>query len=386
MDSRRRLLSLALIALSLQLACAKEEPPALDEEAVLDRAYDLLHAGQIDDAVAALEAAIEAFPESPGAWESLGEVRVYAGDRAGAVGCYEKALELNPESENAKWQLRMMDGQIASMRLETREPVRQGAGDATGLFGPYLGQEPPGLQPELFAPGLVSTRGNIEYALAISPAREEIYFNRGTQILLSRLGSEGWTVPAPAPFTREYGGYEVHLTPDGRRMLFGRGVEIWMMERDDGGWGKVRLLGPGMFATTTRDGTVYFTDISGEEDPGVILRRKLVEGRYGEPEKVGGGVNSPYIDAHPTVAPDESFLIFDSFRPGGLGLTDLWISFKEDGEWGAAVHLGEEINTPGQNICATLSPDGRYLFFTANNDIYWVSAEILEEFRPAGSD
>lgn len=358
------------------------EGDRFDEEELVDLGYRLLHAGRIAEAVAVFEMAVEAFPESWSALDSLGEALVYAGDGEGAVLSYERSLELNPGNENAAWKLRMVDGQIESMRRETREPVRPGPGEAAGLRGPYLGQEPPGLRPEVFAPGLVSTRGNIEYACTISPAGDEIYFNRGTQIMVSRLGEGGWTVPEPAPFTREYGGYEAHIAPDGRRLWFGRGPEIWVMERSGDGWGKAELFGPGMFATTTRDGTVYFTDISGEEDSGVIRRSRLVGGRRGAPELVGGGVNSPSIDAHPSVAPDESFLIFDSFRPGGLGLSDFWISFRADGDWSEPVHLGEEVNTPGENVCATLSPDGAYLFFTANNDIYWVSAGILDALRP----
>ncbi len=409
---------LALLALLLPAACGREEPGSgasaaavveraieergvaaarseferlrseegegdrFDEEELVDLGDRLLRAGRIAEAVAVFEMAVEAFPESWNARDSLGEALVYAGDGAGAVRSYEKSLELNPDNENAAWKLRMVDGQVESLRRETREPVRPGAGEATGLRGPYLGQEPPGLRPEVFAPGLVSTRGNLEYACTISPAGDEIYFNRGTQIMVSRLGEAGWTVPEPAPFTLEYGGYEAHITHDGRRLWFGRGPEIWVMERSGDGWGKAERFGPGMFATTTRDGTVYFTDISGEEDPGVIRRSRLAGVRYGAPELVGGGVNSPFIDAHPCVAPDESFLIFDSFRPGGLGLSDFWVSFRDDGDWSEPLHLGEELNTAGENVCATLSPDGAYLFFTANNDIYWVSAGILDALRP----
>lgn len=31
---------------------------------------------------------------------------------------------------------------------------------------------------------------------------------------------------------------------------------------------------------------------------------------------------------------------------------------------------------------ATLSPNGAYLFFSANNDLYWVSTELLDALRP----
>ena len=43
------------------------------------------------------------------------------------------------------------------------------------LTGPYLGQKPPGMAPELFAPGIISL-GYHEHRLAISPDGTEIYF------------------------------------------------------------------------------------------------------------------------------------------------------------------------------------------------------------------
>jgi glyoxylase-like metal-dependent hydrolase (beta-lactamase superfamily II) len=38
--------------------------------------------------------------------------------------------------------------------------------------------------------------------------------------------------------------------------------------------------------------------------------------------------------------------------------------------------------TPGTNFCPSLSPDGKYLFFCACRDIYWVSSEVIERLRP----
>ncbi len=79
-------------------------------------------------------------------------------------------------------------------------------------------------------------------------------------------------------------------------------------------------------------------------------------------------------------------LIFDSFRPGARGGewdADFFISFRSgDGRWSPPVRLDQTLNSPGQNICPSLSPDGRYFFFTAHDDIYWVSAEVLQKYRP----
>ena len=50
--------------------------------------------------------------------------------------------------------------------------------------------------------------------------------------------------------------------------------------------------------------------------------------------------------AHPFIAPDESYLIWDDEREGGYGDNDLYISFRQqDGSWGAAINLGDKINT-----------------------------------------
>ena len=41
----------------------------------------------------------------------------------------------------------------------------------------YFGQKPPGLTPELFAPGLVSVNGRFESTISFSPDLKELYFD-----------------------------------------------------------------------------------------------------------------------------------------------------------------------------------------------------------------
>ena len=65
---------------------------------------------------------------------------------------------------------------------------------------------------------------------------------------------------------------------------------------------------------------------------------------------------------------------------GGKGL---YISFKkEDGSWTQAKNIKPTINTNGS--LATLSPDGKYLFYNCNLDqnIYWLDAKIIEDLKP----
>jgi Tol biopolymer transport system component len=68
------------------------------------------------------------------------------------------------------------------------------------------------------------------------------------------------------------------------------------------------------------------------------------------------------------------------------GKGDLYISFRfADGSWSRAFNAAV-LNTSEADWCATVSPDGKYLFFTrngtGNGDIYWVDAKIIDELRP----
>ena len=272
------------------------------------------------------------------------------------------------------------------------------------LKGPYLGQKPPGLTPELFAPGIVSTEGYKEFGCTFSPDGEEFYFTRGSielrqnTIMVCQYQDGRWTVPAPASFSGTHYDDEPHISVDGSLLFWGserpkpviseRKYGLWMAERSRELWGEPHYYGQGMYVTSAKNRTIYYTVRTGEVDWGIVKAR-YINGRYAEPELLDGGVDSPYFDAHPCIAPDERFLIFDSKRPGavgGEGDIDLYICFPDtDGDWGKAVHMGNKINSPEQDHVASLSPDGKYLFFARGAperwDIYWVNAKIIEDFK-----
>ena len=48
------------------------------------------------------------------------------------------------------------------------------------LRGPYLGQKPPGMTPEVFAPGIISTREKYELNSIFSPKGDEFYYEIST--------------------------------------------------------------------------------------------------------------------------------------------------------------------------------------------------------------
>ena len=271
------------------------------------------------------------------------------------------------------------------------------------LNGAYLGQNPPGNKPEVFAPGIISTETGYEAGISFSKDMTELfYFSRKSiegmenRIMQMKMVRNVWSQPEPPSFALDLVEYEAFITPDNLRVFFksqrpkpagssGNGG-IWYSGRENDDWGDPVYL-PGvindgwvMSVTSTLEGTLYFT---GSYDSGYgLYRAEFRNGTYSKPEYLPVEINkSKYFGAsHPFIDPDESFLIFDA---NGAKNSDLFISFrKNDGGWTDAVPLGPEINTPGYEGIATVSPDGKYLFFNRDNDIYWVSAQVIERLKP----
>lgn len=288
----------------------------------------------------------------------------------------------------------------------------------TDLHGDYLGQTPPGDTPAVFAPGIVSTIYMEHSALEISPDGNEIFwwvrpgpqidsslYNRDTWISAKTMKriEDRWTIPMGSLC-----GGGAAFSPDGNRLFFSslmpynRPDGPYVVEKQGDTWSEPKNIGlverfPALKSvhspTITRDGTLYFasdTAGSGMLKNHVLYRVKLVNGEYTRLEMLPPCINLPgSLNYSPFIAPDESYLIFSSNRPGSLdNYGDLYISFHntEEDTWSEPVNLGEPINTVGQESSPGLSPDSKYLFYTGpvagrQADIFWVSSKIIERLR-----
>ncbi len=266
--------------------------------------------------------------------------------------------------------------------------------DFPKLTGPYLGQTPPGMIPEIFAPGIISTNEHREFSGTFTPDGMEYYFFRfadGAGMMVTRLRNGEWTVPEPASFNTDYIDNEPHITPDGKFLFFNsirpypgspekrRTTQIWFMERAGTGWSDPKHLCEGMFATSTKAGTIYL-------NRGIT---RLEDGKLTPILKIDGALNKPpdgwKLGNHSSIAPDEDYLIYDSQPTGGDWDSDenLFVCFrKEDGSWSESFDLSAELDLLGGEMLATITADGRYLFFCNQWDIYWVDAQIIEELKP----
>jgi Tol biopolymer transport system component len=252
--------------------------------------------------------------------------------------------------------------------------------------------------PEVFAEGVISTPDT--FSITFSPDGNTAYFARsGATLIASRQEDGRWSVPAPLAISGGHTDLFPFLSRDASRLFFSSsrrregqppGVVLWTADRNGEGWSAPRDLGDPVntgavmngSGSLTADGTLYFAARVANSKTGLDLFRARRHGTdFAAPENLGPGVNSPNEDREVYVAPDESYMIFTSNRPGGVGNTDLYISMRSEGAWSIPQNLGPKINSPGPECCATVSPDGKTLYYFrsggASSGVYMVETRSL---------
>lgn len=268
------------------------------------------------------------------------------------------------------------------------------ATDATHstMDDPYLGQKSPGLTAEPFAPGTLSIKGWV-LGGNFGPDSNEFHMANplqggyGPQVIVFRKDGRAW---------KEHRFLQTHSTDSNR--LYWKNKYI---ERTDTGWSEMKSIGA-MFeredwgimrVSASKMGTYVFDDYKSDD---VIRISRIKDGKREEPKLLGEEINVGKWTAHPNIAPDESYLIWDSEREGGYGDSDIYVSFRQpDGSWGKAINLGDKVNTYHADFSSWITPNGKYLFFWQSEKItradgstyngsskYWVSTQVIENLRP----
>jgi Tol biopolymer transport system component len=210
---------------------------------------------------------------------------------------------------------------------------------------------------------------------AFTPDGATVVFTRGSgtarRLYVAHRHGDGWSTPVSAPFSNRWMDFEPAMAPDGRYLVFvsnrpahggdkpldgrwgghdypGRGGNLWRVDRRDGGWGTPRRLPDGVNAggstfspAVAADGSLYFVRVDPAHGAFRLYRSHYADGRYQAAQALELGGGATVSDYDPTVARDQSFLVFSSDRPpaspnGG----DLFIAFATPEGWSAPVDLG----------------------------------------------
>jgi Tol biopolymer transport system component len=245
-------------------------------------------------------------------------------------------------------------------------------------------------EPTVFGEGVISTRDH-ESGTTFTPDGKTIYFTKSTPDLSFRVIVDShfkdgkWSTPEVASFSGQYHDTDPCLSPDGNKLYFTSrrpvsgaapkaDTDIWMVEKTGNDWSELRNLGAPVNGesaesspSVTADGTLYFSsNRKGGKGATDIYRSRLVDGKYLEPENLGDAINTPGPELQSSISPDERLLFFASAgREDGQGGLDLYLSVKRNGAWTKAVNLGKKINSSGNESAPSISPDGKYFFWTS---------------------
>lgn len=244
-----------------------------------------------------------------------------------------------------------------------------------------------------FAPELVSQFVNVRdftmtaiedeaYFTLLSPAREL------SVILQIEKRDSIWDTPKIASFSGQYTDLEPFLSPDGLELYFAsnrpvmkdstniKDFDIWYVTRStlDAAWSEPKNLGMPVnssldefFPSVATSGNLYFTTIKTELNAEDDIFMCTWNGTsYEEPKRLGAGVNTKHAEYNAFIAPDESYILFGSWRrPDGFGSGDLYMSKQVDGIWQNATNLGETINSTAMEYCPYVHEKTGTLFFTS---------------------
>lgn len=157
--------------------------------------------------------------------------------------------------------------------------------------------------------------------------------------------------------------FEAPLAEDG---TLGQGIQNqWGLNSNGTNCGNV--------AFDRRNNILYFTRSETKDDIVHIYYTKRTYNRWSKPKPLGGDVNlKDYSSTHPTVGylPDgKTILYFSSDRPGGIGGMDIWYAMIiSEGKPGNCTNLGAPVNSDSNDVTPFYCNEEGMLYFSSNRN------------------
>ncbi len=177
------------------------------------------------------------------------------------------------------------------------------------------------------------------------------------------------------PVNNTLANFNAVISGDGKKLIFtspGRqGYDIYQSMLTDSGWSEPSsispMLGKGKYMKTcylSQDGTTLILVLEDPEDSQLFFSRET-RGRWSRAEIYPKPVNSTYNETHASLSRDGRTIYFTSNRKGGEGDLDIYQSTMQEGVWGRPQNLGPKINTPYNEETPFVSVDGSILYFSS---------------------
>ncbi|MBQ19394.1 MAG: hypothetical protein CMD31_01435 [Flavobacteriales bacterium] len=185
-----------------------------------------------------------------------------------------------------------------------------------------------------------------------------------------------------APINSEASEYVPVISSDEQTMLFtyvgkkskGGFEDIFISEKSaNGQWKNPEPLGDNINGynhdaciALSPDGQTLFIYKDSKEKKGEIYYSKLSGNSWSDPKPLLGEVNTNHWEGSASLSADGKTLYFTSDKPAGFGGRDIYkATLINDSIWGNIKNLGPTINTPYNDDAPFIHPDGRTLVFSS---------------------
>ncbi len=221
-------------------------------------------------------------------------------------------------------------------------------------------------------------------------------------ILIAATIANGWQQPQNLGSTVNtvYNEWYPVIAEDGSYMIFvsdrpgGYGAgDIWISYKDGSNWGAPQNLGSNVNTVygesapylAENDTKLYFLSMDpGGYGNGDIWYCPMSGGVPGPKANLGPPINSSNIECCPLPSKDGDFFYFCSFRSGGYGDMDIWISEDESGTWGTPYNAGGDVNTSSTDCPRWISDDGNTILISSTGPGGYGNADLYHSTKNGG--
>ena len=272
----------------------------------------------------------------------------------------------------------------------------------------YIDDAKPSLKPSLFAKEFISKDSISEFGSVFNKDHNEFYFAvdsaKRASIKYTEYQNGKWSEPINIISDSAYSFNDPFLSNDETKLYYIsdkprneqdtlKDYDIWYSQKKGKQWSGPINAGMTInsdaeeyYISFADNESMYFASNKGKSGKRRsdfdIYKSEYRKGKYQTPQKLSEAINTKDYEADVFISPNESYIIYCSKRKSGLGHGDLYISFKDENEnWSQAINMGEPINSSKHELCPFVTKDGKYLFYTSNQNIYWVSSEIIKDIK-----
>ena len=236
----------------------------------------------------------------------------------------------------------------------------------------------------------VNTPEGDEFSPVLSADGMTLYFGAsgrrdnlaGQDVFVSNQKNGQWSPPElVAALSGEGNQIPLSMTADGRQILLLVNARLHLSIRKGGDWSKpeplqfpgIPIMGKGVFSPDGNmialEGAFSAGGALTPPDIDIFVVQREANGQWGAPVALGADINTEGQEGNPYFAADGKTLYYTSTGFPGLGKSDVFVSYRKTNknlanDWVRSINLGKEVNdTYAHRGFGAISSDGRMAYF-----------------------